>query len=146
MPRVKQEERFFKNAQTWKQVSTNVPPEVLKALKQQVTKEYTMSHVIRDLISESDIMRGGLPQPQWSKSLLSELAALRAEVADLKEMLAVLQPPAVAPEEASPEEAPALLAVVEPVDEPTVIQPEKERQPSLIGRLTQMLAVVRKTA
>lgn len=145
MPRVKQEERFFKNAQTWKQVSTNVPPEMLKALKQQVTKEYTMSHVIRDLISESDIMRGGLPQPQWSKSLASELAALRAEVADLKEMLALFQPPA-APEESCPEEAAALLAVVEPVDEATVIQPEKERQPSLIGRLTQMLAVVRKTA
>ena len=35
----KAEERFFKNAQTWKQISTNVPPEMLKVLKSRVTKE-----------------------------------------------------------------------------------------------------------
>lgn len=88
MPRA--QERFFKNAQTWKQISTNVPPEMLKALKKQLSDEYTMSHLLRDLIAESDVMKGGLPQPIWSKELTKSVAAMREEIAELRNELAVM--------------------------------------------------------
>lgn len=82
-------ERFFNSAQKWKQVSTNVSPEMHKALKSQVTSVRTMSHVIRELIQESALMRyGRMPQPAWSDELAQSLALLRTEVAELKAELA----------------------------------------------------------
>lgn len=89
MPR--EQERFFKNAQTWKQISTNVPPEMLKALKKQLSDEYTMSHLLRDLIAESDVMKDGLPQPIWSKELAKSVAAMREEISGLKNELTALR-------------------------------------------------------
>jgi hypothetical protein len=84
------QERYFKNAQTWRQISTNVPPAMYEALRSRVTKELTMSHVLRELIQESEVMSGGLPQPMWSKELAQELAALRQEVAEVRQAMTSL--------------------------------------------------------
>lgn len=79
---------YFRNAKTWKQISTNVPPEMLKALQERLTADYTMSHLLRDLIAESEVMRGGYPQPRWSVELSRELSELRREISDLRAMQA----------------------------------------------------------
>jgi hypothetical protein len=84
MPATKAPDRYFKNAKTWKQISTNVPPEMHKALKQRVTRDYTMSQLLRELVAESELMRGGFPQPRWSVELSKELAALRREISELR--------------------------------------------------------------
>jgi len=56
-----------------------------QALKKQVTKERTMSQVLRELIAESDVMRAGtMPRPSWSMDLAHELAEMRRELAELK--------------------------------------------------------------
>lgn len=82
--KVTKEREFFSNRNTWKQISTNVPPAMLQALKERVSSEYTMSHLLRDMIAESEVMRGGYPQPKWSMELSRELAGLRAEIAELR--------------------------------------------------------------
>jgi len=76
------EKEFFKNAQTWKQISTNVPPRMLEVLKSRVTPTFTMSHLLREIIAESALMRyGHLPQPSWCLELTDQVAALREEIA-----------------------------------------------------------------
>lgn len=84
MPVKRKQKEYFQNARTWKQISTNVPHDMHRALKACVTSEYTMSHLLRDLIFESEIMRGGYPQPKWSVELSKELMELRREIADLR--------------------------------------------------------------
>lgn len=75
----------MQNRKPWKQVTTNVPPHMYQALKKQVTKERTMSQVLRELIAESDVMRAGtMPRPSWSMDLANELAEVRRELAELK--------------------------------------------------------------
>lgn len=75
----------MQNRKPWKQVTTNVPPHMYQALKKQVTKERTMSQVLRELIAESDVMRAGrMPRPSWSMDLADELAEVRRELAELK--------------------------------------------------------------
>ena len=86
-------ERYFKNAQTWKQISTNVPPAMYQTLRSRVTKDLTMSHLLRELIAESDLMRAGsLPRPSWSVELSQHLQALRDEVTAGKQMTDDLVP------------------------------------------------------
>jgi len=83
------EKEFFKNANTWKQISTNVPPKMLEALKSRVTKEFTMSHLLRELIAESSLMRyGQLPRPRWCAELIDEVASLKEEISAEKEVRA----------------------------------------------------------
>lgn len=73
----------MQNKKPWKQVTTNVPPHVYQALKKQVTKDRTMSQVLRELIAESDVMRAGtMPRPSWL--MANELAEVRRELAELK--------------------------------------------------------------
>ncbi|MBJ7900928.1 MAG: hypothetical protein GC158_13665 [Cyanobacteria bacterium RI_101] len=75
----------MQNKKPWKQVTTNVPPHMYQALKKQVTKERTMSQVLRELIAESDVMRAGtMPRPSWSMDLAHELTEMRRELAELK--------------------------------------------------------------
>lgn len=81
------EREFFKNANTWKQISTNVPPKMLAALKSCVTKEFTMSHLLRELIAESSLMRyGQLPRPSWCAELIDQVASLREEISTEKQV------------------------------------------------------------
>lgn len=80
------EKQYFKNKKTWKQISTNVPPQMYQALKKQVTKDRTMSHVLRELIAESEVMKAGMPRPSWSVDMANELAEMRKELAELKAM------------------------------------------------------------
>lgn len=171
----KAEERFFKNAQTWKQISTNVPPEMLKVLKSRVTKERTMSHLLRELIAESALMRyGHLPQPSWCVELTENVAALREEItaerqvrADVETALlelrneiaelrkeAIPQPePTLTLRQARQLEQKRLVAIWEEsqgteTNEPSDNQPVKEKPVywPIINRLTEMLGVTRKTA
>ncbi len=81
---VTRQKEYFKNTKTWKQITTNVPPDMHKALKARVTREYTMSQLIRELVAESEVMRGGYPQPKWSVELSKEMTELRQEVTELR--------------------------------------------------------------
>lgn len=79
------EKEYFKNKKTWKQISTNVPPSMLQALRKHVTKERTMSHVLREIILESDVCKiGAMPSPSWSQDLAYELTELRREIGELR--------------------------------------------------------------
>jgi hypothetical protein len=91
------EKEYARNAKTWKQVTTTVPPQMLEVLKSRVTEDFTMSHVLRELIAESSLMRyGQLPRPRWCADLIDQVAALKEEVSQLrKDMQAT--PPAAEP-------------------------------------------------
>lgn len=82
MPRA--QKKILKNAKALKVISTSVPPETYKALKTLVTDEYTMSHVLRDLIQKSDLMRGGLPNHHSSHDLANTVVSLKEEIAQLR--------------------------------------------------------------
>ncbi len=166
------EKEHFKNAQTWKQVSTNVPPSMLKLLKSGVTEEFTMSHLLRELIAESALMRyGHLPQPSWCVELTQNVSYLREEIlaerqmrADVEKALSELK-----------EEIADLRKEVNPhVEKPMTVRQERYEQRAkmvarlqqarlyvesdnqpvkekpayrpIINRLTEMLGVSRKTA
>lgn len=159
---------YFKNAQTWKQISTNVPHDMYNALRSRVTKDISMSKLLRDIITESDFMKAGnLPSPCWSVELTQHVIALRAEVAaekqvrenveqtlsELRKEIIELRKSAISPAEKTvslTEDAPIVaLAADMQTDESTEIQPEKERTkmwPIIVGRLTEMFSGTRKTA
>lgn len=163
---------YFKNAQTWKQISTNVPHEIYHALRSRVTKDISMSKLLRDIITESDFMRvGNLPSPCWSVELTQHIVALRAEVAaekqvrenvektlsELRREIVELKQNVVSPSEEMKSQAEqeskatpivALVPVMKP-EEANEIQPERERTkiwPNLVGRLTEMFGGTQKTA
>lgn len=170
------EKEYFRNATTWKQISTNVPPKMLEVLKSRVTTDFTMSHLLRELIAESSLMRyGQLPRPSWCAELIDQVAALREEVSAEREMrsgvekellelrneIAELRKDKVST--AQPEtswrqkrqlEQARFLALYEAgeeeilASEPSDNQPVKEKSAywPIIGRLTAMLGVARKTA
>lgn len=162
---------YFKNAQTWKQISTNVPHEVYHALRSRVTKDISMSKLLRDIITESDFMRvGNLPSPCWSVELTQHIVALRAEVAAEKQVRenvekalfelrreivelkqnAISMPEGTISQVPEPDETPILSVLpVMLTEESSETQPEKERVkmwPIIVGRLTEMFGGTQKTA
>ncbi|MBA4027074.1 MAG: hypothetical protein C0473_02415 [Cyanobacteria bacterium DS3.002] len=162
---------YFKNAQTWKQISTNVQHEMYNALRSRVTKDISMSKLLRDIITESDFMRvGNLPSPCWSVELTQHVVALRAEVAaekqvrenvekalfELRREIVELKQNAVSLSEnpmsqvPEPNETPILSVLPAMLaEESSEAQPEKERVkmwPIIVGRLTEMFGGARKTA
>lgn len=170
------EKEYFRNSTTWKQISTNVPPKMLEVLKSRVTTDFTMSHLLRELIAESSLMRyGQLPRPSWCAELIDQVAALREEISAEKQMRTDVEKalfelkneiselrkntvPAAQPEMSWREkrqlEQARILALYEageeeiPVAESSDNQPVKEKLAywPIIGRLTAMLGVARKTA
>ena len=169
------EKEYFKNANTWKQISTNVPPQMLAVLKSRVTAERTMSHLLREIIAESALMRyGQLPQPSWcveltqtvgylKEEILAErkmrtdvekaLFELRQEIAELRNE--VNQPAAkpIAPMTMRQERHEHRARMVARFHEARIYgesdnQPVKEKPAywPIINRLTEMLGVTRKTA
>lgn len=166
------EKEYFKNANTWKQISTNVPPRMLEVLKSRVTAKRTMSHLLRELIAESALMRyGQLPQPSWcveltqtvsylKEEILAErkmrvdvekaLSELREEIAELrKEVNPRAEKPVTVRQERYQQRAQmvARLQQARMYDE-SDNQPVKEKPAywPIINRLTEMLGVTRKTA
>lgn len=162
---------YFKNAQTWKQISTNVPHEMYNALRSRVTKDISMSKLLRDIITESDFMRvGNLPSPCWSVELTQHIVALRAEVAaekqvrenvektlsELRKEIVELKQNVVSTAENPMSQAPApdetpILSVLPVIqaENSDETQPDKERVkmwPIIVGRLTEMFGGARKTA
>lgn len=166
------EKEYFKNANTWKQISTNVPPQMLAVLKSRVTAERTMSHLLRELIAESALMRyGQLPQPSWcveltqtvgylKEEILAErqmrtdvekaLSELRQEIAELRKEVS---PPAAKPMTIRQERYEQRARMVARLHEARIYgesdnQPVKEKPAywPIINRLTEMLGVTRKTA
>jgi len=170
--RAMQEKEFFKNAQTWKQISTNVPPRMLEVLKSRVTKDFTMSHLLREIIAESALMRyGHLPQPSWCVELTQNVAYLKEEIlaerqmragvekalSELKEEIAELRkevnPPAERPMTVRQERYEQRARMVARLQQARIYdegdnQPVKEKPAywPIINRLTEMLGVSRKTA
>jgi len=166
------EKEFFKNAQTWKQISTNVPPRMLEKLKSRVTPDFTMSHLLREIIAESALMRyGHLPQPSWCVELTQNVSYLREEIlaerqmrvdvekalSELKQEIAELRKEVSPPVEKEMTfrqkrqvEQARFVALYEAGQE----QEESDNQPvkekpaywPIINRLTEMLGVTRKTA
>lgn len=90
----------WRGKNTWKQVSTNVPPETLKVLRQVISKNKSnMSQLLRELIDESPVMKyGTVPQPLWASQLAENIDALRVEIADLRAEVATLQRPKLEPD------------------------------------------------
>jgi len=86
MPRA--QKKILKNAKALKVISTSVPPETYKVLKTLVTDEYTMSHVLRDLIQKSDLMRGR--PANHSHDLEKSVASLQEEIAQLRKEMQAL--------------------------------------------------------
>ena len=84
----------WRGKNTWRQISTNVPPETLKVLRQLITKSgSSMSQLLREIIEESPVIKyENLPQPTWASQLSNDIAALRSEIADLRAEVASLQP------------------------------------------------------
>ncbi len=166
------EKEFLKNAQTWKQISTNVPPSMLKVLKSRVTEDFTMSHLLREIIAESALMRyGHLPQPSWCVELSQNVSYLREEIlaerkmrtdvekalSELKEEIAELRkevnPPAEKPMTMREERYQQRARMVARLQQARIYdeiynQPVKEKPAywPIINRLTEMLGVTRKTA
>lgn len=90
----------WRGKNTWRQISTNVPPETLKVLRQLISKNSnsSMSQLLREIIDESPVMKyGNLPQPTWASQLSDNISALRTEIADLRAEVAALQPPKLEP-------------------------------------------------
>lgn len=100
MPRA--QKKSLKNAKVLKVISTSVPPEMYKALKKQVTDEYTMSHVLRDLIQKSDLMRVGLLNQQPSHDLAKTVVSLKEEIAQLRQDLQGMSRVALAADDPKP--------------------------------------------
>lgn len=100
MPRA--QEKISKNAKAFKVISTSVPPEMHKALTAQVTDEYTMSHLLRDLIQQSHLMRGAIPSPQFSHDLEKSVVSLKEEIAQLRKDMQALSVAAVDATEPEP--------------------------------------------
>jgi len=90
------QKKSLKNAKVLKVISTSVPPEMYKALKKQVTEEYTMSHLLRDLIQKSDLMRTGLPNQQSSPDLAKTVVSLQEEISQLRKDMQTMSLAAVA--------------------------------------------------
>jgi hypothetical protein len=67
-----------------------------KALKKQVTDEYTMSHVLRDLIQKSDLMRPALSSQEHSQDLAKTVGALEEQIAQLRKDLQAMSLAALA--------------------------------------------------
>ncbi|MBA4073440.1 MAG: hypothetical protein C0508_00280 [Cyanobacteria bacterium PR.023] len=90
----------WRGKNTWKQVSTNVPPETLKVLRQVISKNKSnMSQLLRELIDESTVMKyGAVPQPLWASQLSENITALRSEIADLRAEVAAIQCPKLEPD------------------------------------------------
>lgn len=76
----------WRGKNTWKQISTNVPPETLKVLSQIVKKDNTsMSQLIREIIDDSHLIKyGDVPRPTWAAEFNESITALREEIADLR--------------------------------------------------------------
>lgn len=170
--RAVQEKEYFKNAQTWKQISTNVPPSMLERLKSRVTPDFTMSHLLREIIAESALMRyGHLPQPSWCVELTQNVSYLREEIlaerkmrtdvekalSELKEEIAELRkeaiPPAEIPMTVRQERYEQRARMVGRLQQARIYDesdnhPVKEKPAywPIINRLTEMLGVARKTA
>lgn len=166
------EKEFFKNANTWKQISTNVPPQLLEVLKSRVTKEFTMSHLLRELIAESSLMRyGQLPRPRWCTELIDQVASLREEISterqtrvdvekalfELRNEIAELRKKAISLDESTLSlrkqrqlERAQIVALLQEseTNEANDNRPVKEKPAywPIIDRLTSMLGVARKTA
>lgn len=148
----------FKNAKTWKQISTNVPHEMYRRLHSKVTKDITMSQLLRDLISESALMRyDNLPRPCWSVELTQHVAALRDELSaekqvradvektlsELRAEIAELRKDRISqPDIAQPFEKQSSEEAQTQTDES---EPQKQKWP-IIGRLVETFAGTRKTA
>jgi hypothetical protein len=151
----------LQNAQTWKQISTNVPLDVYRALRTRVTKERTMSHLLRELITDSQLMKAGnLPRPSWSVELTQHIAALRAEITaekqvreDLEKALFALRKEIAELRkgaettitQAEQGSEGALLAFFDAAQAEKCIQPEKEKPTfwPIFGKLTELFAGVR---
>lgn len=90
----------WRGKNTWRQISTNVPPETLKVLRQIISKnKSTMSQLLRELIEESPVMKyGNAPQPIWASQLSENIAALRTEIAELRAEVAAIQRPKSEPD------------------------------------------------
>ncbi len=100
MPRA--QEQILKNAKAFKVISTTVPPEMHKALTAQVTDEYTMSRLLRDLIQKSDLMRGSTPSGEYSHDLEKSVVSLKEEIAQLRKDMQALSLAASAPAALAP--------------------------------------------
>jgi|GEM_PF-3892435 hypothetical protein len=96
------QEKTLKNAKAFKVISTSVSPEMHKALRAQVTEEYTMSHLLRDLIQQSHLMRGGPQSQQFSLDLEKSVVSLKEEIAQLRKDMQALSLAAVASTEPDP--------------------------------------------
>jgi hypothetical protein len=152
----------LQNAQTWKQVSTNVPHDMYRVLRSRVTKELTMSHLLRELITESELMKAGkLPRPSWSVELTEHIVALRAEIAaekkvredaekavfELREEIAELRKGAettITLLRQESEQAP-LTALFDPAQAKKQTQPRKEKPTywPIFSKLTEIFSAVR---
>lgn len=90
----------WRGKNTWRQISTNVPPETLKALRHLISKhDSNMSQLLREIIDESPVIKyGNLPQPTWASVLSENIASLRAEIAELRTEVAALHPPMPEPQ------------------------------------------------
>ncbi len=164
-----QEERNMaarlQNAQTWKQVTTNLPHDMYRALRRRVNKDISMSQLLRELIADSDLIKAGnLPRPSWSVELMEHIVALRAEIAaekqvrddaekaviELRKEIAELRKNVISPPEKTSiiekaaDEAP-LLALFNAAQAEKCIQPKIEKPTSwpIFGKLTELFAGVR---
>ncbi|NJL70467.1 MAG: hypothetical protein HC888_02055 [Candidatus Competibacteraceae bacterium] len=90
----------WRGKNTWRQISTNVPPETLSALRKLISKhDSNMSQLLREIIDESPVIKyGNLPQPTWASHLSENIASLRTEIAELRSAVAALQPPEPQPQ------------------------------------------------
>lgn len=90
----------WRGKNTWRQTSTNVPPETLKALRLLISKhDSNMSQLLGEIIDESPVIKyGNLPQPTWASVLSENIASLRAEIAELRAEVASLHPPIPEPQ------------------------------------------------
>jgi hypothetical protein len=133
-----------------------------RELRSQVTKERTMSHLLREMIADSQLKKAGhLPKPSWSVELTQHIAALRAEIAAEKQVredvekalfalrkeIAELRKGAettITQVEEKSEEAP-LIALFDAAQAEKHIQPKKEKPTywPIFGKLTELFAGVR---
>lgn len=90
----------WRGKNTWRQISTNVPPETIKVLRQLIkNNDSNMSQLLREIIDESPVMKyGNIPQPIWASQLSNNIAALRTEIAELRAEVAAIQRPKLEPD------------------------------------------------
>lgn len=151
----------WRGKNNWRQISTNVPPETLKVLRQVISKNKSnMSQLLREIIDESPVVKyENLPQPTWASQLTKNIDALRGEIAALRAEVAAIQRPKLEPDgdtlasELTSEIAQlreemifvhagtkAKLDEFEELTAPTATQPEVKtsRWPLLFGRFSQI--------